>query len=93
MDESACQCRRLKDVSSIPRLGISPGKGMATPLRCSCLENPMDGGAWQATVHRVCKESEVTGTTEATAHTSRHVPSAYSILTKSNSKYKVSLYR
>ena len=31
------------------------GEGNGTPLQCSCLENPMDGGAWWATVHRVAK--------------------------------------
>jgi len=93
MVESACQRRRLKDVSSTPWLGISPGERHGNPLKCSCLENPMDGGAWWATVYRVRKESEAIGTTEATEHTSTHVPSTYSVLTKSNSKYKFSLYR
>ena len=35
--------------------GRSPGGGMGNPLRCSCLGNPMDRGAWRATVHRVAK--------------------------------------
>ena len=35
---------------SIPESGISPGEGNGNPLQYSCLENPMDGGAWQATV-------------------------------------------
>ena len=34
------------DVGSIPGLGRSPGEGNGTPLQYSCLENPMDGGAW-----------------------------------------------
>ena len=33
----------------------SPGEGNDNPLQYSCLENPMDGGAWRATVHRVAK--------------------------------------
>ena len=33
----------------------SPGGGNGNPLHCSCLGNPMDGGAWQATVHGVTK--------------------------------------
>ena len=37
----------------IPELGRSPGEGNGNPLQYSCLENPMDRGAWQATVHRV----------------------------------------
>ena len=42
-------------VGSIPGSGRSPGKGNGTPLQYSCLENPMDRGALQATVHRVTK--------------------------------------
>ena len=48
------------DVGSIPGLGRSPGEGKGYPLQYSCLGNPMDRGAWQATVHRVSKESDVT---------------------------------
>ena len=36
-------------------LGRSPGEGHGNPLQCSCLENPMDRGAWQATAYRVAK--------------------------------------
>ena len=43
------------DPGSIPGSGRSPGEGNGTPLQYSCLENPMDGGAWQATVHGVAK--------------------------------------
>ena len=43
------------DLGSIPGLGRSPGEGNGNPLQYSCLENPMDGGAWWATVHRVAK--------------------------------------
>ena len=45
----------VRDAGSIPGLGRSPGGGNGNPLQCSCLENPMDRGAWQATVHRVSK--------------------------------------
>ena len=38
-----------------PWLGRSPGGGHGNPLQCSCLENPMDRGAWLATVYRVTK--------------------------------------
>ena len=41
------------DLGSIPGLGRSPGGQHGNPLQNSCLENPMDRGAWQATVHRV----------------------------------------
>ena len=53
----------LRDAGSIPGLGRSPGGGHGSPLQYSCLENPMDRGAWRATVHRVVRESD---TTEAT---------------------------
>ena len=43
------------DSSSIPGLGRSLGEGNGNPLQYCCLENPMDRGAWQATVHRVTK--------------------------------------
>ena len=38
------------DAGLIPALGRSPGEGHGSPLQYSCLENPMDRGAWQATV-------------------------------------------
>ena len=43
------------DIGSIPGLGRSPGGGHGSPLQYSCLENPMDGGAWWATVPGVSK--------------------------------------
>ena len=45
----------IRDVGSIPGLGRSPGGGNGSPLQCSCLENPMDGGALQVRVHRFTK--------------------------------------
>ena len=45
----------IKDTSLIPEWGRSPGGGHGNPLKYSCLENPMDSGAWQATVQRVPK--------------------------------------
>ena len=45
-----------RDVGSIPGSGISPGGGgCGTPLQYSCLENPMDRGAWQSAVHGVAQ--------------------------------------
>ena len=44
-----------RDMGSIPGLESSPGVGNGNPLQYSCLENPMDGGAWWATVHGVAK--------------------------------------
>ena len=43
------------DTGSIPGLGRSPGGEHDNPLQSSCLENPMDRGSWQATVHGVSK--------------------------------------
>ena len=45
---------------STPGLGRSPGEGNGNPLRYSCLGNPMDRGAWRATVQRDTKESDTT---------------------------------
>ena len=49
---SACNAG---DLGSIPGWGRSPGEGNGNPLQYSCLENPMGGGAWWATVHGVAK--------------------------------------
>ena len=49
---SACNAG---DPGSIPGLGRSSGEGNGSPLQYSCLENPMDGGAWQAIVHGAAK--------------------------------------
>ena len=43
------------DLGSIPESGRSPGEGNGNSLQYSCLENPMDGGAWWATFHRIAK--------------------------------------
>ena len=45
----------IRDSSLIPGLGRFPGGGHGNPPQYSCLENPMDRGAWRATVHRVAK--------------------------------------
>ena len=49
-----------RDVSLIPESGRSPGGGHGTPLQYSCLENPIDRGAWQATYPLGHKESDMT---------------------------------
>ena len=46
-------------VSSTTGLGPSPREGNGHPLQYSCLGNPMEKGAWQATVHGVAKESDM----------------------------------
>ena len=48
--ESSCN---IGDAGLIPRWEISPGEGNGNPLQYSCLGNPMDRGAWQATVQKV----------------------------------------
>ena len=50
--ESACN---VGDLGSIPGSGRSPGEGNGNPLQYSCLENHMDRGAWQVTVHGVAR--------------------------------------
>ena len=45
----------VRDVGFIPTLGRSPEEGRGNPLQYSCLENPMDRGAWRATFHGVAK--------------------------------------
>ena len=45
----------IRDAGSIPGSERCPGEGNGNPLQYSCLENPMDRGAWQATVHEVAK--------------------------------------
>ena len=54
----------IKDAGSIPGAERSPRQGHSKLLQCSCLENPMDRGAWWATVHEVAKSD----TTQATQH-------------------------
>ena len=68
--ESACNARGSGDVCLIPRSGRSPGKGHDNPLQYSCLEHPIDRGAWWASVRRVNQESD---TTEAAQHTYTHI--------------------
>ena len=45
----------IRDTGSVPGLGRSPGGGHGNPLQYSCLENPMDRGAWRAIVHGLAK--------------------------------------
>ena len=49
----------MQEMSLIPGLGRSPGEGNGNPFHYSCLENPMDRGAWWATFHEVAKSRTV----------------------------------
>ena len=53
--EAGCNTEAEGDAGLIPGWGRSPGGGHGNPLQYSCLENPMDRGAWWATVHGVLK--------------------------------------
>ena len=48
------------DSSSIPGLGRNPGERNSNPIQYSCLENPMDRGAWWAIVHGITRELDTT---------------------------------
>ena len=48
----------IRDAGSIPGLGRSPGGGLGNPLTYSCLENPMDRGAWRATIQGLMTKSQ-----------------------------------
>ena len=56
----------IGDLGSIPGLGRSSGEGNGNPLQYSCLENPMDRGAWQAIVHGVTRVGHDLATTPKT---------------------------
>ena len=61
------------DPGSIPGSGRSSGEGNSNPVQYSCLENPMDGGAWCATVHRVAKsQTRLSDFTHTHTHTHTH---------------------
>ena len=52
---SPANAGEARDAGSIPRSGRSPGGGNGNPLQYSCLGNPVERGAWRATVHEVSK--------------------------------------
>ena len=54
--ESTCQCRRCR---FDPCIGKIPGGGNGNPLQYSCLDNPMDRGTWQVTVHKPMKKRKL----------------------------------
>ena len=52
----------IRDTRSIPGLGRSPGEGHGNPLKYSYLEDPMDRGAWQATIHSITESDMIEAT-------------------------------
>ena len=66
--ESTCNAGDTGDIHLIPGLGRSPGGEHGNPIQSSCLENPMDRRAWQATVHGVTKSR-----TWLSTHTHTHI--------------------
>ena len=73
--ESACQCRRHGDASSIPGSGRFPIGGNGNLLQYSCLSIPIDRGAWWATVHGVT-ESWTQLSNRAPCKSLKEIPSA-----------------
>ena len=71
-EKSTGNARVTKYVGSIPGLGVSHGGGNGNPLQYSCLKNPMDRGAWHATVHGVTKSWTRLCDWAHTVHTSLH---------------------
>ena len=63
--ESACNAEDEGYAGSIPGWGISPGGGHSNPFQYSCLENAMNRGVWQATVHGVARESDTDSATKS----------------------------
>ena len=55
VENTSASARNIRDAGSIPGSGRSPREGYGNPLQYSCLENPMDRGAWQAIVRSVAK--------------------------------------
>ena len=64
--ESTCHAG---DLGSIPVLGRSPGEGNGNPLQYSCLENPMNSEAWQATIYGVARVGRMEGQTKTRVKT------------------------
>ena len=71
--ESACNAG---DLGSFPGSGTSPGEGNGNPLQYPCLENPIDRGAWRATVHGVVRVGHSLATKSPALSCQEHVVSA-----------------
>ena len=79
----------IRDVGLIPGLGRSPGGRHGNPLQYSCLENPMDRGAWWAAVHRIAESDP----TEACMHACTYILTNIDTHTLSNISYQASVMR
>ena len=80
--ESNCNAGDTGDAGLIPGSGRSPGKGNGNLPWYSCLENLMDRGAWQATVHGIARSRTwLNDWIHARAHTHTHTHSGYGIFT------------
>ena len=71
-----------RDMGWIPGLGRSPGRGNGNPLQYSCLGNPMDRGAWWATVHKVAKSQRGLSDSPSPPSTNTHMKSYMQIYTE-----------
>ena len=74
----------VRDVGSIPGLGRCPGGVHDNPLQYSCLENPVDRGAWRATVHRVTKSQTWLKWLSRQAHTHWNRTTLHNYVNKSD---------
>ena len=66
----------ITDTDSISGLGRSPGGGYGNPLQYACLENLMDRGAWQGTVHGIAESDMTQATVYTHTHTHTHTHSS-----------------
>ena len=77
------------DAGLIPGWGRCPGEGNGNPLQYSCLENPMDGGAWWATVHGVAKSRRRLSDLKKKIKTRLYIKILIIILRENTKKYMV----
>ena len=82
--DPACQRRRHRRPQFNPWVGKTPGGGHGNPLQCSCLENPVDRGAWRATVHGVIKSWARLKRLRMHTHLCTHMCIIYEVIQKAN---------
>ena len=75
----------IRDSGSIPGSRRSPGVGHGNPLQYSCLENPMNRGAWHATVHKVAKSQ--TRPKQLSMHVGRFLIACFLLLLLLNERF------